>query len=67
MSMVNSLGTAPSGSLSQKDSFFLSIAISGLWSIDVSLANAPAGSSPVRAVPSKMPVCGPVSLIGTCT
>ena len=30
MSIVKNFGTAPSGSLSQYDSFFLSIAISGL-------------------------------------
>src|SRR5690606_40532959 len=32
-----------------------SMAISGLWSMAVSLASAPAGSSAVWAVPSKMP------------
>jgi hypothetical protein len=34
------------------------MAISGLWSMAVSVASAPAGSSPVFAKPSKMPVCG---------
>ena len=57
----------PSGSLIQDEPESLSIDMSGLLSIETSLAKAPAGNSPVWARPRKMPVLGPVSSSSTVT
>ena len=67
MSTDRVFGALPSGSLRQLVSRRWSIAISGLWSSAVSLACAPAGSSPVRIEPAKTPPCADSSRSGRRT